>query len=63
MSNVIKVLGGSKIHHDLVKILKKIVIFLETDIQYPEKLNDLHNDLPFLPERMKIEKTCSQFEQ
>ena len=24
--------------------------------QYTEKLLDLHNDLPFLPERMKIEK-------
>ena len=30
--------------------------FLEVDIQYPENLNDLDNDLPFLPERMKIEK-------
>ena len=30
--------------------------FLEVDVQYPEKLDELHNDLPFLPERMKIEK-------
>ena len=30
--------------------------FLEVDVQYLEKLNELHNDLPFLPERMKIEK-------
>ena len=30
--------------------------FLEIDVQYPEKLLDLYNDLPFLPERMKIEK-------
>ena len=30
--------------------------FLEVDVQYLEKLDDLHNDLPFLPERMKIEK-------
>ena len=30
--------------------------FLEADVQYPEKLHELHNDLPFLPERMKIEK-------
>ena len=30
--------------------------FLEIGVEYPEKLNDLHNDLPFLPERMKIEK-------
>ena len=26
------------------------------DVQYPQKLHELHNDLPFLPERMKIEK-------
>ena len=30
--------------------------FVEVDFQYPEKLHELHNDLPFLPERMKIEK-------
>ena len=30
--------------------------FLEADVQYHEKLHELHNDLPFLPERMKIEK-------
>ena len=30
--------------------------FLEVDAQYPDKLHELDNDLPFLPERMKIEK-------
>ena len=30
--------------------------FLEIDVHYLEKLHELHNDLPFLPERMKIEK-------
>ena len=30
--------------------------FLEVDVQYPEKLHETHNDLPFLLERMKIEK-------
>ena len=30
--------------------------FFEVDVQYPEKLHELHNDLPFLPERMKIKK-------
>ena len=29
--------------------------FLEVDSQYPENLNNLHNDLSFLPRRMKIE--------
>ena len=30
--------------------------FIEIVVQYPKKLHDLHNDLPFLPEKMKIEK-------
>ena len=30
--------------------------FLEADIQYPENLHKLHNDLPFLPEKIEIEK-------
>ena len=31
--------------------------FLEVDVQYIGKLHDLHNDLPFLPERIeKVEK-------
>ena len=30
--------------------------FLEVAIDYPEKLHELHEDLPFLPERMTIEK-------
>ena len=30
--------------------------FLKVDVKYTEKLQKLHNDLPFLPERMKIEK-------
>ena len=30
--------------------------FHEVDIQYPENLYNFHNDLPFLPERLKIEK-------
>ena len=33
-----------------------IEYFIEADVQYPEKLHELHNDLCFLPERMKIEK-------
>ena len=30
--------------------------FLEVDVQYLEKLDEFHNDLLFLPERIKIEK-------
>ena len=30
--------------------------FLEIDVQYTEKLHDLYNDLPFLPES---QKACS----
>ena len=26
------------------------------DVQYLEKLHEFHNDLPFLPEKMKTEK-------
>ena len=30
--------------------------FLEVDVQYTEKVHELHNDLPFLSEIMNIEK-------
>ena len=30
--------------------------FLEVDVEYPKKLWDSHQDLPFLPERRKLEK-------
>ena len=29
---------------------------LEVDVEYPIKLHDIHNDLPFMPEKMKINK-------
>ena len=32
------------------------VYFLEVDVQYPEKLHEIHNDLQFLPERIIIGK-------
>ena len=37
---------------------------LEVDVEYPKNFHDLHSDLPFLPERMKINKCnkpCLQF--
>ena len=41
----------------------KIVIkdILEVDAEYPKNLHDLHNGLPFLPGRMKINKCSSLF--
>ena len=30
--------------------------FLEIGVQYLQTLHELHNDLPFLPKRMNIEK-------
>ena len=30
--------------------------FLQADIDYPKELFNLHKDLPFLPERKKVEK-------
>ena len=32
-----------------------IEYFLEVDVDYPKKLLNLHKDLPFLPERKKVE--------
>ena len=29
---------------------------LEVDVEYPKNVHDLHSDLPFLSERMKIDK-------
>ena len=34
---------------------------LEVDVKYPERLHNLHNDLPFLPERMNTKKCISLF--
>ena len=29
---------------------------LEVDVEYPKHVHDFHSDLPFLPERIKIDK-------
>ena len=29
---------------------------LEVDVEYPKSIHKLHSDLPFVPERMKINK-------
>ena len=50
---------NSQFNEDFIKNYNEegdVGYFFGVDVQYPEKLHDLHNDLPFLPERMKIER-------
>ena len=49
----------SEFNEDLIKSYNEEndeEYFFEFDVQNPGKLHDLYNDLPVLPERMKIEK-------
>ena len=49
----------SKIDEDVIKNYDKDSdkgYILQVDVEYPNNLHDLHSDLPFLPERSKIDK-------
>ena len=49
----------SKIDEDFIKNYDEDSdkgYILEVDIEYPKELHELHSDLPFLSERMKINK-------
>ena len=61
-------INGPKWVNDISGINKKCVksydksnsdkgYILEVDVDYPRKLHKLHSDMPFLPEKMKIDKT------
>ena len=59
VDNIEWIKDTSQFNEDFIKKYNKVTnegYFLEVDVQYFEKLHDLHNDLSFLPERMKIEK-------
>ena len=57
--NGFKWIDNDKINEEFIKNYNendKKGYILEVDIKYPKKLHDLHSDLPFLPERMEINK-------
>ena len=59
VNNFERIKGTCQFNEDLKKnkenIMKKVMKEVEIDVQYLEKFHELHNDLPFLPEIMKIE--------
>ena len=57
--NGFKWLDNDKINEEFIKNYNendKKGYILEVDFKYPKTLHDLHSDLPFLPERMEINK-------
>ena len=47
----------SKLNGDFIKTTMKIVIYeISLKLMYPKKLHEHHNNLPFLPETMKLGK-------
>ena len=59
VNNIEWIKDTSQFNEDFIKNYNEEIegYFFEVNIQYPEKLHELHNDLPVLPERMKIKKS------
>ena len=61
--NGFKWLDNGKINEEFIKNYNENDIkgyILEVDVKYPKRLHELHSDLPFLSERMEVNK-CKKF--
>ena len=59
VNNVAWIENNSQLNEDFIKNSNEEFnegYCLEVDVQHPKKLHELHNDLSFLPESIKIEK-------
>ena len=57
--NGLKSIDNNEINEDFIRNYNENNdkgYILEVDVRYPKRLHELHSDLPFLPERMKIDK-------
>ena len=57
--NGFKWIDNNEINEDFIKNYNENdnkVYILEVDVKYPKRLHELHSDLPFLSERIKIDK-------
>ena len=63
-TNGFKWLDSNKINEEFIKNYNENDIkgyILEVDVKYPKRLHELHSDLPFLSERMKVNKCNNSF--
>ena len=54
----------SKFNENFIKYYDEncdIGYIIEADVEYSKRLHDLHNDLPFLPERKRIKNATSLY--